>query len=301
MKYFVWLVLCLIWGTTWLFIKVGLEEIPPFTFALLRFIVSIIIVGSIILVSRIGLPANARDWRLLAITGVLQFSINYSLVFWSELHISSGLAAVLQAMIPVFGLILAAVYLPEEKITMLKIAALGIGVAGVGVIFYEQLSIESTMAFAGSVAIVIGAFAAAQASILTKAKGGNMHPAILLFGQMVCGIGPIFVIVFLREGNPFNLNITFSGIFSIMYLAVLGTVVSFWLYYWLLSRIESTKAMTIALVTPLVAVVCGNLFLGEKLRTQTIAGGALILASVGLIVFRKKFKIISDKSGAASV
>ncbi len=301
MKYFVWLVLCLIWGTTWLFIKVGLEEIPPFTFALLRFIVSIIIVGAIILVSRIGLPANARDWRLLAITGVLQFSINYSLVFWSELHISSGLAAVLQAMIPVFGLILAAVYLPEEKITMLKIAALGIGVAGVGVIFYEQLSIESTMAFAGSVAIVIGAFAAAQASILTKAKGGNMHPAILLFGQMVCGIGPIFVIVFLREGNPFNLNITFSGIFSIMYLAVLGTVVSFWLYYWLLSRIESTKAMTIALVTPLVAVVCGNLFLGEKLRTQTIAGGALILASVGLIVFRKKFKIISDKSGAASV
>ncbi len=301
MKYIVWLVLCLIWGTTWLFIKVGLEEIPPFTFALLRFIVSIIIVGAIILVSRIGLPANARDWRLLAITGVLQFSINYSLVFWSELHISSGLAAVLQAMIPVFGLILAAVYLPEEKITMLKIAALGIGVAGVGVIFYEQLSIESTMAFAGSVAIVIGAFAAAQASILTKAKGGNMHPAILLFGQMVCGIGPIFVIVFLREGNPFNLNITFSGIFSIMYLAVLGTVVSFWLYYWLLSRIESTKAMTIALVTPLVAVVCGNLFLGEKLRTQTIAGGALILASVGLIVFRKKFKIISDKSGAASV
>ncbi len=301
MKCFVWLVLCLIWGTTWLFIKVGLEEIPPFTFALLRFIVSIIIVGAIIIVSRIGLPANARDWRLLAITGVLQFSINYSLVFWSELHISSGLAAVLQAMIPVFGLILAAVYLPEEKITMLKIAALGIGVAGVGVIFYEQLSIESTMAFAGSVAIVIGAFAAAQASILTKAKGGNMHPAILLFGQMVCGIGPIFVIVFLREGNPFNLNITFSGIFSIMYLAVLGTVVSFWLYYWLLSRIESTKAMTIALVTPLVAVVCGNLFLGEKLRTQTIAGGALILASVGLIVFRKKFKIISDKSGAASV
>ncbi len=301
MKYFVWLVLCLIWGTTWLFIKVGLEEIPPFTFALLRFIVSIIIVGAIIIVSRIGLPANARDWRLLAITGVLQFSINYSLVFWSELHISSGLAAVLQAMIPVFGLILAAVYLPEEKITMLKIAALGIGVAGVGVIFYEQLSIESTMAFAGSVAIVIGAFAAAQASILTKAKGGNMHPAMLLFGQMVCGIGPIFVIVFLREGNPFNLNITFSGIFSIMYLAVLGTVVSFWLYYWLLSRIESTKAMTIALVTPLVAVVCGNLFLGEKLRTQTIAGGALILASVGLIVFRKKFKIISDKSGAASV
>jgi drug/metabolite transporter (DMT)-like permease len=240
------------------------------------------------------MPRTVKDWKLLAVTGVLQFSINYSLVFWSELHINSGLAAVLQAMIPVFGLILAAVYLPEEKITWLKAAALLIGISGVAVIFLDQLNIQNTMAFAGSLAIVIGAFAAAHASILTKAKGGGMDPLVLLFGQMVCGTLPILMIASFYEGNPFAFGYSASGIFSILYLAVMGTVVSFWLYYWLLRRVESTKAMTIALVTPFIAVVCGSLFLGETLKWQTFLGGVLILASVGLIVFRKKIKIVTD-------
>ena len=288
MKFVVWLALCVIWGTTWLFIKVGLEEIPPFTFAMIRFLLAIVIVGALLYSVRIPLPKNKAEWKLLAVTGFFQFSINYSLVFWSELHISSGLAAVLQAMIPVFGLVLAAIYLPKEKITGLKATALAIGVAGIAIIFYEQLNIESMMAFAGSVAIVIGAFAAAHASILTKAKGSAMHPATLLFGQMVCGTGPIIAIALITEGNPFFIKFTMLGVLSIFYLSVFGTVVSFWLYYWLLSRIESTKAMTIALVTPFVAVVCGNIFLGEQLQIQTLAGGLLILASVGLIVFRRR-------------
>ncbi|NNE67860.1 MAG: EamA family transporter [Pyrinomonadaceae bacterium] len=302
MKIIVWIILGLIWGTTWLFIKVGLDEIPPFTFAMIRFIVAIAIVGFILSLSRIELPRKGSEIRLLAITGVLQFSVNYSLVFWSELHITSGLAAVLQATIPVFGLALAAVYLPEEKITKLKITALVLGVAGVAVIFYEQLTIQSLMAFGGSVAIVVGAFAAAHASILTKARGGSMHPAVLLFGQMFFGVGPVVIIALVYEGNPLGLSLSWVGVSSILYLSVFGTVVSFWLYYWLLSRIESTKAMTIALVTPFVAVVCGNVFLGEEFRLQTLAGGFLILASVGLIVFRRRlvntavFETATEKS-----
>ncbi len=292
MKILVWLILCLIWGTTWLFIKVGLEDLPPLSFAALRFILAILIVGTIIFVKKIPMPNSRSQWKLLAITGVLQFSINYSLVFWSELYISSGLAAVLQAMIPVFGLVLAWVYLPEEKITWLKITALLIGICGVGIVFIEQLRVNSIMAFAGSVAIVIGAYAAAHASILTKAKGGAIHPATLVLGQMICGIMPIILIALITEGNPLKYNYSWMAIISIIYLAIFGTVTSFWLYYWLLDKIESTKAMTIALVTPLIAVVCGSIFLGEKLQLQTILGGALILASVSLIVFRKKLKIV---------
>lgn len=292
MKILVWLILCLIWGTTWLFIKIGLVDLPPLTFASLRFILALFVVGSIIFVKNIPLPKTRDQWKLLLITGILQFSINYSLVFWSELYISSGLAAVLQAMITVFGLGLAAIYLPEEKITWLKIAALGIGITGVAVIFIEQLQVNDVMAFAGCVAIVIGAFAAAYASILTKSKGGNLHPATLVFGQMLCGILPIIITAFLKEGNPFDHEYSTMAIISVVYLAVFGTVISFWLYYWLLDKVESTKAMTIALVTPFVAVICGSVFLDEKLLPQTLFGGILILASVGLIVFRKKLKTI---------
>ena len=139
-------------------------------------------------VRSIPLPKGRAQWSLLAFTGVLQFSVNYSLVFWSELHISSGLAAVLQATIPVFGIFLAAVYLPEENFSLVKVLAIVLGVAGVGVIFIEQLRLESLMSFIGSVAIVIGAFAAAQSSILTKAKGGDIHPASILFESIETAI-----------------------------------------------------------------------------------------------------------------
>ena len=288
MKIIVWLILCLIWGTTWFFIKFGLEDLPPITFAAARFSLAVLILGIVIFFQKIPLPKTKRDWKLLALTGFLQFSINYSLVFWSEQYISSGLAAVLQAMISVFGLVLARIHLPNEKLTPIKIISVMLGISGIAVIFIEQLQIKSFTAFAGCVAIVVGAYAAAHASILTKAFGGNLHPASLVFGQMICGILPIYIYAFSVEGNPLQLNWTWRAVISVFYLTIFGTIAAFWLYYWLLSKIESNKAMMISLVTPLIAVVFGGLFLGERLLPQTFFGGALILAGIGLIVFRKK-------------
>ncbi len=290
MKIIIWLILCLIWGSTWIFIKIGLEDLPPITFAASRFILALFILAIIIFVRKIPLPQTGRDWKLLALTGVLQFSINYSLVFWSEQYISSGLAAVLQAMITVFGLALAWIHLPSERITGLKIFAVFLGIVGVAIIFLEQLQINDFWAFTGCVAIVIGAYAAAHASILIKAHGGGMHPVTLVFGQMLCGILPIIIYALTVEGNPLNLNWTRQAIICVLYLTIFGTIAAFWLYYWLLSKIESTKAMMISLVTPLIAVILGGIFLGEKLLPQTFFGGILILASIGLIVFRKKLK-----------
>ena len=279
--------MCLIWGTTWFFIKIGLDDLPPITFAAARFLLAIFILAFIIHFQKIALPRAKRDWKLLALTGVLQFSINYSLVFWSEQYISSGLAAVLQAMISVFGLALAWFYLPNERITWLKVFAVLLGIGGVATIFIEQLQINSTLAFAGCAAVVVGAFAAAQASILIKARGANLHPASLLFGQMIIGIVPVIIYAIVKEGNPANFNWSWRAVFCVLYLTVFGTIAAFWLYYWLLSKIESTKAMMISLVTPLIAVVVGAIFLGEKLPPQTVFGGALILASISLIAFKK--------------
>jgi drug/metabolite transporter (DMT)-like permease len=290
MNVVVWLLLCLIWGTTWYVIKIGLADLPPFSFAAARFVSAALIVLAVIRLQKIPLPKTRRYWALLAATGLLQFGFNYSMVFWSEQYISSGLAAVLQATIPAFGLLTARVHLPQEKITGRKIAAILIGVAGVATIFAEQLRVDNLTAFAGCAAVVAGALAAAEASVLTKRFGASLHPASLLLGQMACGLLPLLLIGFLKEGNPVNFRWTTAAIFSVLYLAVVGTIAAFWLYYWLLKRVESSAAMAIALVTPLVAVVVGALALGERLRPQTYAGGALILASVSLIAFRRRRK-----------
>ncbi len=296
MNILVWIILCLIWGTTWIFIKVGLADLPPITFAAARFILSVAVLAPLVVAGKLPLPRSGREWRIIALTGFLQFSINYSMVFWSEQHISSGLAAVLQATITVFGLILAWVFLPSERITKLKIAAVCLGIIGVAVIFLDQLRIDNIMAFAGSAAIVVGAYAAAQASILVKAKAGPIHPASILFWQMICGLPAILIYAFVAEGDPRGFNWSSRALVCVLYLSVAGTIAAFWLYYWLLSRIESTKAMMISLVTPLIAVIVGNLTLGETLPPQTVGGGVLILASIGMIVFRRRSQTITAQN-----
>ena len=287
LKVLVWLILCTIWGTTWIFIKIGLDDLPPIAFAATRFVLSVSILFVVIRIQKIPLPKTAKEWRLIALTGVLQFSINYSMVFWSEQYITSGLAAVLQAMITVFGLILAWIFLPNERITKLKIFAVGMGVVGVAVIFYDQLKVQSVMAFFGCVGVVVGSYAAAQASILIKSKGGALHPAALVFGQMICGLPLIITYSLIAEGNPLTFHWTRRALICVLYLTVFGTIAAFWLYYWLLSKIEATKAMMISLVTPLIAVVIGAATIGEKMPPQTGIGGLLIIASIGLIVFRR--------------
>ena len=293
MNVIVWLILAVIWGTTWIFIKIGLEDLPPIRFAAFRFILAVIILAFVIKLQKIPMPSISKNWKLILLTGILQFSINYSTVFWSEQYISSGLAAVLQAMITVFGLLLAWIFLPDERITKLKIFAVALGIMGVAVIFLEQLQVNSFLAFAGCVAIVVGSYAAAQASILIKAKASGIHPASLLFYQMICGLPLIIIYSLVQEGNPLDSNWTWRAIICILYLTIAGTIAAFWLYYWLLSKIESTKAMMISLVTPLIAVVIGAVFLGETLPPQTFFGGILILASIGLIVFKGRSARVS--------
>src|SRR5690349_12922907 len=147
---FIWLLLCLIWGTTWIFIKVGLADLPPISFAAIRFVIASVVLLLVIYWQKIELPKYCRLWAIIIIFVCLQFFFIYGLLFWGEQHISSGLAAVLQATIPAFGLILARFYVPEEKITFLKIASIVLGIGGVAVIFKEQLQLGGVLSLLGS-------------------------------------------------------------------------------------------------------------------------------------------------------
>lgn len=284
----VWLILCLIWGSTWIVIKLGLSDLPPISFAAMRFLLAIAILFVVLRAQKIPLPKHAKQWRLIALTGVLQFSCTYGLIFWAEQHITSGLTAVLQATISVFGLLLAWIYLPTERITPIKLLAVSIGIVGVAVIFGDQLRVQSTLAFLASVGVVISAYTASQSSILIKARGGTLHPGALLFGQMLCGLPPFIIYGLLIEGNPLTFHWTWNAIAAILYLTIFGTVIAFWLFYWLLSRVESTMPMMISVVTPFIAVLLGSIILDETLPPQTLVGGILIMACIALTVLQHR-------------
>src|SRR5213076_563423 len=137
---------------TWLFIKLGLADLPPLTFAGIRFLIASLILIGLILARGLRWPRQRRDWLVIAVVGLLQFSLNYGLVFWGEQRISSGLAAVLQSTFPSFGLVIAHFYLPNERLTAKKVIGVLLGFTGVAIIFSQQISITGQSALIGSVA-----------------------------------------------------------------------------------------------------------------------------------------------------
>lgn len=286
----VFLILCGIWGSTWLFIKLGLADLPPFTFAAIRFIFASVILVILISARGVRWPRQRRDWLLIAIVGLLQFSLNYGLVFWGEQYISSGLAAVLQSTFPTFGLIIAHFYLPAERMTARRVFGVLLGFVGVAVIFSDQLTIAGEMALLGSIALVLSAVFGSYGNVLVKAYGSEIDPQVLAAGQMICGFPPLLIMGLALEGNPFRFRWTMMAVISLAYLVIVGSVIAFALYYWLVRHMAVTKTMLIALVTPVVAVVLGIVVLNEQLNWRLFAGAACIISGIGLIVLRKRHK-----------
>lgn len=286
----VWLILCGIWGSTWLFIKLGLADLPPITFAGIRFVIACTILLFFILIRRIQLPRARRDWILLAITGILSFGLNYGLVFWGEQYISSGLAALLQATLPAFGLVFAHFHLPGERLSWTRIGGVVLGVFGVGVVFSNQLTVAGSRALAGCVALILSAMFAAYSNVLVKSYGKNLNPAVLSAGQMFFGLLLLLSVGIPLEGNPLRFHWTPMAMIAMLYLAIVGSVIAFLLYYWLVLNMDVTKSMLIALVTPVVAVLLGMIVLDEEFGWRTLAGGAMIMLGIGLIVIRKAKK-----------
>jgi drug/metabolite transporter (DMT)-like permease len=297
----VWLILCGIWGSTWLFIKIGLRDLPPFTFAGLRFVLASAILGSLILIRRARWPRTRSEWYLIAVSGLLQFTLNYGLVFWGEQYISSGLAAVLQSTFPLFGLVIAHFYLPSERMTTLRVVGVLLGVFGVAVIFSDQLTIAGSMALLGSIALVLSAVFGSYSNVLVKAYGGKIDPQILAASQMVFGFVPLLAAGFATEGNPLRFHWTVSALLSLMYLVIVGSVIAFALYYWLVRNMDVTNTMLIALVTPVVAVILGMLVLHERLNWRLVAGSACIILGLGLIVWRRQHKNVAIPAAEAAV
>jgi len=283
----VWLILCGIWGSTWLFIKLGLADLPPITFAGIRFVIACAILFSWIKIRRLPVPTARGDWMLLAITGILSFGLNYGLVFWGEQYISSGLAALLQATLPAFGLVFAHFHLPAERLSWARIFGVVLGVCGVGVVFSNQLRVAGTKALAGCVALILSAMFAAYANVMVKAYGKNLNPAILAAGQMLFGVLLLLVVGIALEGNPLHFHWTPIAVISLLYLALIGSVIAFLLYYWLVLNIDVTKSMLIALVTPVVAVILGMIVLDEQIGWRTLIGGAMIMLGISFIVVRR--------------
>ena len=279
-----WWITCLIWSSVWLFIKLGLRDLPPVSFAAIRLVAAIAVFLPILTIRRVPLPRAARDWYVIGVAGILLLGVNYALLFWGAQFIPSGLTAVLGAVTPAFALLFGHFLLKDEPFSFKALGAVGIGIAGVALISWDQLHLSGRQALLGCAAVTASAATVGFAYVFVKRHGGRrIRPEVLTCGQMLCAVGPMLLFATLREGNPLDLHWTPTAIGSLLYLALAGSVAGTWLNYWLLERMSATALLSMALVEPLIAVLLGAAFLQERITLAAAAGGVLVLCSIFMI------------------
>src|SRR5213595_1141248 len=277
-----WLTLCIVWSSTWLVIKVGLRDLPPISYAAIRFVIAVVVLLAISAGRVRLLPQRVSDYVLLAFTGVVMFAVNYGLLFWGELYVSSGLAAVLQATIPIFGMVFAHLMLPDEPIRLQKVARSLLALGGVAMICARLLGFNGPMAFWAGLGIVFGAAGAAFSNVLLKARVLQVAPGMIAAWQMIFGAAPLLVTGLIVEGNPLRFHWSGLSIFCLVYLAVIGSALTFLLLYWLLPRMTVANLQAISLVTPPGAVALGWAIGGEKISLLSVVGACFVLAGGGM-------------------
>jgi drug/metabolite transporter (DMT)-like permease len=274
------IMLCLIWGSTWMGIKIGLADAPPLTAAGIRFALAVAILYSIIRFKRYPLPDSFSKMLKLAYPGLYIYAGSYAFVYLAEQYISSALTAVLFASFPLFVAFLSIWMLKMERLDLPAWCGLGLGFLGVVVISYDSFQ-SSRHLFLGTLLALAGSLSASYGTLLHKKYFSTDNVVVSAAVQMTLGLIPLAVlsVVFERWAD---FSVTVASVGSIIYLAVFGTVIAFVAYYWLLSHSKAVHVSLIAFITPVIAIFIGLLF-GESLTLQTIVGAAMILTGVFLV------------------
>ena len=280
-------VLTVIWGTTWAAIRIGLEGVPPFTGVALRFTLAGTLLLALARPLGVRLGRGRHERVLWVVNGLLSFCLSYAAVYWSEQYIPSGLAAVLFATYPLFVAALAHFLLPGERLAPVAAAGMFLGFAGVAVIFSDDLTLlGGETVRRAAIVMLVSPVVSAVASVVVKRWGGGVHPLSLAAVPMLIAGAVMGTVAFLVEGH---LSPVFDArsVGALLYLAILGSAVTFTIYYWLLARVKATQVALMSYFIPIVAVAVGALLFDEPLRPRLLAGSALVLAGV-VIVSRRR-------------
>lgn len=274
-----------VWGSTFLAIRVGVREVPPFLLAALRFLVAGLALYGWMLLKGERSP-NLRQWFSAFLLATLIFVMDYGLLFWAERHVPSGLAAVMMATIPVFMALSEILLLRTQRLTFRLGLALVVGIAGVAVLVSRSLNLGGApIDTAGAIALIVASMSWSVASVLTRKLPLPASKVMSSGSQMLAG-GVLLTLVSgmlgeFRNFRPFS--VSGAAWASLLYLIVAGSIIGFTAYVWLIHHESPTKVGTYAYVNPVVAVLLGYFFGGEGLGLRTILGTLCVLISVIVI------------------
>jgi len=274
-----------VWGSTFLAIRVGVREVPPFLLAGMRFMAAGLALY-LFMLARGERSPSARQWTSATLLAVLIFVIDYGLLFWAEQRVPSGIAAVMMATIPVFMALSEIVILRTQRLTLRLTLALLVGIGGVAVLVSRTLNVGGApIDRAGAVALIVAAISWSLSASMTRKLTLPPSKVMSSGAQMLCG-GVLLTLTSaaLGEFRGFHPTaVSREAWLALLYLIVAGSIVAFTAYVWLIHRESPTRVGTYAYVNPVVAVLIGYFLGGEALGPRTILGTAFVLISVVVI------------------
>lgn len=278
-------IIYLVWGSTFLAIRIGVHEVPPLLLAAMRFLAAgLALFGWTMM--RGECPPNRRQWMSVCLLALLLFVFDYGFLFWAEQRVPSGLAAVMMATIPVFMALAEILFLRTQRLTVRLSLALLVGIAGVVVLVSRSLNLTGTpIDGVGAMALIAGAMSWAIASALTRKLPLPSSKVVSSGAQMLAG-GVMLAVAAgaLGEFHRFHPQaVSMAAWLSLLYLIVAGSIIGFTAYVWLIHHESPTRVGTYAYVNPVVAVVLGYFLAGEEMGMRTVVGTLCVLVSVVLI------------------
>ena len=274
-----------VWGSTFLAIRIGVREVPPFLLAGMRFLLAGVILYAWMRAKGTVSP-TIREWASASLVAVLIFVLDYGLLFWAERRVPSGVAAVMMATIPLFMAIAEILFLRTQRLTLRLGTALLVGLGGVVVLVSRSLGLtEDPISHSGAIALVIAAGSWAIAAVLLRKLPLPASKPMSSAAQMLTGgVWLTMLSAALGEFHGFRVqSVSRNAWISLVYLIIAGSVIAYTAYVWLLHYESPTKVGTYAYVNPVVAVAVGYFFGGEAVGPRTILGTLLVLVSVVVI------------------
>ncbi len=279
--------LALIWGSTWLAIKISLRGTPPILGVGLRFGLSALILWAIFLHRGERLTLTPNAIRVYLAFGVLNFATSYSLTYWGTQHIQIGVSAIMWALLPIFVALLAHFMIQGDPLTLKKLLGGATGLLGTVLIFAQEEGALTGSRTIGTAALLAAVLIAAWPNVLFKRHQAEVPSLHLNVAAQTIAAVILIPLSFAME-NPASFAWNITNISALVYLVIFGTLITWSIYLWLFSQLTVTQVSTIALVPPVLASLLGWAILGETFTSRMILGSMLLLIGVFIINTQQK-------------
>ena len=282
------LLLALAWGTSFMFIKIAVEDLQPLTVVAFRLLVGWVGLFLIVRVRRVPMPRNQHTWFHLGVVAVINVAIPFVIIVWAESGpqgLDSGLASILNSTVPLFSILIAGVVLNMERITPGAVLGLLVGFAGVVLLFGRRpLELGGLLP---QLAMVLAAAFYAIGTIYARRYLRGIRPVALALGQLLLADVVVFSVAFFFV--DFSSQIfSWQAIVALLWLGLCGSCLAYILYFYVLEEWGATRTTLVTYIVPVVGVTVGVIFLGEQLDWRIFAGGFLILSGVGVVNWRPR-------------